>query len=391
MNCDVVIIPEGYSVKIPPPREAVKPVPFKVFLTIRSIKDFDLTKFRLTVDLMASVKWTDSRLGYSNLRRDYKANRLRNIDLVWVPTLTLIDGTKGTAKGIIHSRVVFVYRVSDELPDDESIILEDYKYDGTLNFLVLEQEMSVTFACNFDLMMYPFDQQVCYLNFEIQNLNIRFGILEKEGDGVSFLGTRYLLEYYLRKEIYTSFVDHNASIAGLELWFKNQYRYYIGNVMLPSVMLVILCYVTLYFDINDFNDRIMVSLTSLLVLVTFFTDTSQKIPRTSYLKLIDVWFVCLMFEDFFVILSIVYIEYVHRKTLSGSFVRVQPADFKAEAPNPAAPSPYVKKLNRHMRTAFTCSLSLVLLVFIPIGAYNLNVNYHGMSLAEAKQEQQKVA
>ncbi|XP_069971531.1 gamma-aminobutyric acid receptor subunit theta-like [Penaeus vannamei] len=179
MNCDVVIIPEGYSVKIPPPREAVKPVPFKVFLTIRSIKDFDLTKFRLTVDLMASVKWTDSRLGYSNLRRDYKANRLRNIDLVWVPTLTLIDGTKGTAKGIIHSRVVFVYRVSDELPDDESIILEDYKYDGTLNFLVLEQEMSVTFACNFDLMMYPFDQQVCYLNFEIQNLNIRFGILEK--------------------------------------------------------------------------------------------------------------------------------------------------------------------------------------------------------------------
>ncbi|XP_037803970.1 probable ligand-gated ion channel 46 [Penaeus monodon] len=210
-----------------------------------------------------------------------------------------------------------------------------------------------------------------------------------EDDGVLFLGTRYLLEYYLRKEIYSSFVDHNTSIAGLELWFKNQYRYYIGNVMLPSIMLVILCYVTLYFDINDFNDRIMVSLTSLLVLVTFFTDTSQSIPKTAYFKLIDVWFMSLMFEDFFVILSIVYVEYVHRRTLPGSFIRVQPADFKAEAPNPAAPSPDVKRLNRHLRTAFTCSLTLVLLIFIPIGSYSLNVNYHEMSNAEAEKEEEE--
>lgn len=67
----------------------------------------------------------------------------------------------------------------------------DYKYDGTLNFLVLEQEMSVTFACNFDLMMYPFDQQVCYLNFEIQNLNIRFGILEKVWNSEGKLNERF--------------------------------------------------------------------------------------------------------------------------------------------------------------------------------------------------------
>ncbi|XP_042879256.1 glutamate-gated chloride channel-like [Penaeus japonicus] len=253
MDCDVVIVPEGYSIKIPPPRENIKPVSFKLFLTIRSIKDFDLTKFRLTVDLMASVKWKDSRLLYANLQDDYKANRIRNVNLVWIPNLTLIDGTKGTATNVIHSRAVFVSKVTRNMPDDESKILEDYTYDGTFNFLILEQEMSVNFACNFDLMMYPFDQQVCYLNFEIQDLNIKFGVLEKEGVGVMFLGTRYLLEYYLRKEIYGPFVDHNTSIAGLEFWFKNQYRYYIGNVMLPSVMLVILCYVTLYFDINDFN------------------------------------------------------------------------------------------------------------------------------------------
>lgn len=39
----------------------------------------------------------------------------------------------------------------------------------------------------------------------------------------------------------------------LELRFRNQFRYYIGNIFMPSLMLVILCYVTLFFDLNDFN------------------------------------------------------------------------------------------------------------------------------------------
>ncbi|XP_042226129.1 uncharacterized protein LOC121869070 [Homarus americanus] len=52
----------------------------------------------------------------------------------------------------------------------------------------------------------------------------------------------------------------------------------------------------------------MVSLTSLLVLATVFTQTSQSIPKTSYLKLIDVWFVVLISEDFAIIVSLVYIE-----------------------------------------------------------------------------------
>lgn len=76
-------------------------------------------------------------------------------------------------------------------------ILSDYKYDGALNFLVLEQEMSVVFACNFDLMMYPFDQQVCYLNFEIQDLNIKFGVLEKVWNAEGKLNERLCVQYLI--------------------------------------------------------------------------------------------------------------------------------------------------------------------------------------------------
>lgn len=136
----------------------------------------------------------------------------------------------------------------------------------------------------------------------------------------------------------------------------------------------------------DLQDRIMVSLTSLLVLVTFFTDTSQKIPRTSYLKLIDIWFVSLMFEDFLIILSIVYVEDLHRNTVHGNFIRVLPADGSAEKPHPATssmPSAYVKKLNKHLRSLFTFSLFLILAVFIPVGIYSLTYETHEAYMSES--------
>lgn len=67
----------------------------------------------------------------------------------------------------------------------------------------------------------------------------------------------------------------------------------------------------------------MVSLTSLLVLATYFTQTSQNIPKTSYLKLIDIWFVALISQDFCIIMSLVYVETLRlRDRLVGGAVKV---------------------------------------------------------------------
>ncbi|XP_047490968.1 glycine receptor subunit alpha-1-like [Penaeus chinensis] len=72
--------------------------------------------------------------------------------------------------------------------------------------------------------------------------------------------------------------------------------------------MVVICYLTLLFDMDDFMDRIMVSLTSLLVLASLFSQTSQSIPKTAYLKLIDVWYICVITVDFLIIVVLVFIE-----------------------------------------------------------------------------------
>lgn len=66
------------------------------------------------------------------------------------------------------------------------------------------------------------------------------------------------------------------------------------------------------------QNRIMVSLTSQLVLASFFSQGSLTIPKTSYLKLIDVWYVSLISQVFVVIVSLVLIEVLRLRGLRGS-------------------------------------------------------------------------
>ncbi|XP_069944811.1 glutamate-gated chloride channel alpha-like [Cherax quadricarinatus] len=130
----------------------------------------------------------------------------------------------------------------------------------------------------------------------------------QDAAGVRFDGSRRLLEYELVNEALRASIQGNTSMVQVVLEFSNLFGYYISTTFVPSLMLVIVCYLTLFFDLADFQDRIMVSLTAMLLLATFFSQTSLTMPRTSYLKLIDVWYLALISEDFLIIVVLVLVE-----------------------------------------------------------------------------------
>lgn len=65
----------------------------------------------------------------------------------------------------------------------------------------------------------------------------------------------------------------------MEIVLTNQYGYFITGAYVPTMLLVVISYLTFYFDLHDFTDRIMVSLTSLLVLAALFSQviSSNKV------------------------------------------------------------------------------------------------------------------
>lgn len=85
------------------------------------------------------------------------------------------------------------------------------------------------------------------------------------------------------------------------------------NIITVSLVLRILILVCLLWSYPQ--DRVMVSLTSLLVLVSLFSQTSNNIPKTAYMKLVDIWFLALIVMDFFVILIVVIIEHIRLREI----------------------------------------------------------------------------
>ena len=52
-----------------------------------------------------------------------------------------------------------------------------------------------------------------------------------------------------------------------------------------------------------FEATVVVNLTVMLVLVTMFISVSEGLPKTSYIKMIDVWLVFVLLIPFFEVLS----------------------------------------------------------------------------------------
>ena len=128
--------------------------------------------------------------------------------------------------------------------------------------------------------------------------------LEKEEIEINYKGNLYLGEFsYIRATTYRPYQDeeplyHHAMIA---IHLKGLYGYHLLNSFTPSTLMVLISFASLFFPIDNFNERVMVSLTSLLVLAALFSQASASSVKTSYFKLLDVWYVTMIFFCFVVV------------------------------------------------------------------------------------------
>ena len=64
---------------------------------------------------------------------------------------------------------------------------------------------------------------------------------------------------------------------------------------LPTILLLLITYTTVFFEKELFGDVIAVNLTIMLVMTTIFTSKIEELPPTSDMKMIDIWLIfCLV-------------------------------------------------------------------------------------------------
>ena len=137
---------------------------------------------------------------------------------------------------------------------------------------------------------YPIDTQLCFMNFSAtEDINKFITILE---NGHQNLGPTELTQYFIRSTATFKVIR----TSGLQtIVFKISLgRRLLGTfltIFLPTVLLNVIGHSANYFKAFFFEATISVNLTVMLVLTTMFISVSQNLPKTSYIKMIDVWLI----------------------------------------------------------------------------------------------------
>ena len=103
------------------------------------------------------------------------------------------------------------------------------------------------------------------------------------------------------------------SVIKVDLRIDRKIGYYVLQIIIPSILLVILSWVSFWVDVHAVAPRVSLGVTCVLTMTTQTSGLRNTLPPVSYVKAIDVWmFVCLLFV-FAALLEYAYVNTVSRR------------------------------------------------------------------------------
>jgi hypothetical protein len=101
--------------------------------------------------------------------------------------------------------------------------------------------------------------------------------------GVEYVGERTLNEYEVRNEtMIICRTKDNISFAQIDILFRRKFEYHISNTFLQTLLLVLIAYMTYFFEVDNFQDKIMVVLTTMLVIATLQSSNQEVCLLAKY-------------------------------------------------------------------------------------------------------------
>ena len=313
VGCKMLVKSETYKKTIAPfifqKSTGIVPVTVNVSIEIISLLKFMEVDLEFVLKFQIKSEWFDKRLTYWNLKLSRYANALSMDEKgsIWLPILvfTNTDHNEVTA-GDADSEVT-ITRESDFVRSEPNVVEEINIFDGRTNRLTYERIYTKTFRCDFQLQLYPFDTQKCFVDISTKKLD-RQGVAINPLD-IEMLGPTVLTQFIITSWSF-EFVNTSRSGSGLRmtLVLKRRIVNELLTSYLPTFLILIIVYATNYFKDFFFEAVVTVNLTSLLVLTTLFISVSGSLPKTAYVKMIDIWLIFAQLIPFFEVLLHTYMD-----------------------------------------------------------------------------------
>ncbi|XP_023325929.1 uncharacterized protein LOC111699471 isoform X1 [Eurytemora carolleeae] len=296
-NCRMINVKSNYNKKISPFKvdpitKANIPANVNISFVIRDVLKIEEKDHVYTMKFIMIMEWYDYRINYFNLKVNHSLNAMsaEEIQNLWIP-LVLFENTETNefTKGDDDTELT-VIREGNFTRSADTFTEEINIFSGKDNRITFRRVYTKTFKCVYELQMYPFDTQRCTVNMVLRELDaynvfITPDYLAMEGETIL---TQYIITHW--KLNYTNPEQPTEGIL-VVITLKRRIMNEILTTYLPSLLILVMCYMTNFFKPFFFEAIVTVNLTAQLVLTTLFISVSASLPPTAYIKMIDVWLI----------------------------------------------------------------------------------------------------
>ncbi|XP_062420211.1 glycine receptor subunit alphaZ1-like isoform X1 [Pungitius pungitius] len=288
----------GYDARIRPNFKG-PPVNVSCNIFINSFGSIAETTMDYRVNIFLRQQWNDPRLAYAEYPDDSLDLDPSMLDSIWKPDLFFAN-----EKGAHFHEVT-----------TDNKLLRIFKNGNVLYSI----RLTLTLSCPMDLKNFPMDVQTCIMQLESFGYTMNDLIFEWQENGSVQVAEGLTLPQFLLKDEsdlrYCTKHYNTGKFTCIEVRFhlERQMGYYLIQMYIPSLLIVILSWVSFWINMDAAPARVALGITTVLTMTTQSSGSRTSLPKVSYVKAIDIWMaVCLLFV-FSALLEYAAVNFVSRQ------------------------------------------------------------------------------
>ncbi|XP_068673667.1 gamma-aminobutyric acid receptor subunit alpha-6-like [Montipora foliosa] len=259
--------------------------PTEVFIDIYVVSFGNIMEMNMELPLHMYFRqmWVDDRIAKS-----VKSNALLRrelVNLLWFPDSFCYNARKSDLM----------------LPDTnvDSVVRIDPN-----GFVFYSRSAHILASCELDLHDFPMDTQLCEITFGSYG-HTESDILMKWKNPTIEIGNREMAQFSVGDAVLStkvnSYTSGNYTALTVTFPFKRRMGYYVIQVYIPCIFLVMLSWIVFWMRPDDSASRLTVGITTILTIVFLLGYTNGMLPKVSYVKGVD-WY--LMTSFLFILISL---------------------------------------------------------------------------------------
>ncbi|CAF1237106.1 unnamed protein product [Rotaria sordida] len=285
---DTLINSSHYDRRIRPFFDQHKACNVTMTIHINTISAINEVNMDYNTDLIFRQSWYDPRLNYSGTEWAKRSPEITLhyslIDRIWVPDSFFRNAKEGKRSDItVPNRLIRIHR------------------DGKVLY---SQRLLLKLDCQMKLQKFPLDNQTCVVNigsYAFGTKDLSFYWDETPNTSAIRVNEDLEMPDFVLSNFEQRYCNRTTATGSFTcllvvLHLKRLFGYYLVQVYIPSMLIVILSFVSFWIDHKSVPARISVGLLTVLTVTTQSSGIRSQLPRVSYIKAIDVWMsACLVF------------------------------------------------------------------------------------------------